>query len=154
MLLTLALAASLSAAPDSFADLRAFRVIINDFQTAFNTRDADRFVRHFASDGDFMQAFARYRGDRRATQEFMTRFLALQPPEFRSVELGTRVRSITADVALLKVELTGDGIRNADGSPQPRLRGQMILFLRRVRDRWEVASYRHLDINEGTLRQR
>jgi uncharacterized protein (TIGR02246 family) len=153
MFLTLALAATLCATPDSSADLRTFRAIINDFEAAFNTRDAARFVKHFATDGDFMQAFGRYRGDRAATLEFMTRFFSLQPPEFRAVERGTRVRCITPDVALVEVEISGDGIRNEDGSPQPPRRGQMMLTLRRARATWEVAAYRYLDIHDGTLRR-
>jgi uncharacterized protein (TIGR02246 family) len=154
MFTAIVLAASLSiAAPDSSADLRAFRLILNDFQTAFNTRDPEQFVKHFAADGDFMQAFGRYRADRAATQEFMTMFFRLQSPAFRSVELSTRVKQIVPDAAFVEMELAGDGVRNADGSPQPRRRGQLMLVLRRSGAAWEVASYRYLDIHDAPLRR-
>jgi uncharacterized protein (TIGR02246 family) len=154
MLALLGLLTTLTIAPpDSSADLRAFRVILDDFQLAFNARDADRFVKHFAADGDFMQAFGRYRADRVATHEFMRMFFSMQTSEFKSVEAGTRVRRVTDDVAFVEMELTGDGVRNADGTEQPHRRGQLMLVLRKRDGRWEVASYRYLDIHPATIRK-
>jgi uncharacterized protein (TIGR02246 family) len=139
--------------PDSSADLRAFRVILDDFQLAFNTRDADRFVKHFAPEGDFMQAFGRYRPDRAETHAFMRMFFSLQSADFKSVELGTRVRRVTDDVAFIELEMTGDGVRNADGSEQPHRRGQLMLVVRKQDARWQVVSYRYLDIHPATIRK-
>jgi uncharacterized protein (TIGR02246 family) len=154
MLATLALIATLAIAPpDSSEDLRAFRRILDDFQLAFNTRDAERFVKHFAVEGDFMQAFGRYRADRAATREFMTMFFGMQTADFKSVEAGTRVRRVTDDVAFIEMELTGDGVRNQDGTEQPHRRGQLMLVLRKREARWEVVSYRYLDIHPATIRK-
>lgn len=80
-------------------------------------------------------------------------FFGLQPAEFRSVELGTRVKQVTPDVAFVEMELAGDGVRNADGTPQPRRRGQLMLVLHREEGRWTVASYRYLDIHDAPLRR-
>lgn len=140
------------AVTDSSNDLRSFRRILDDFQDAFMTRDASRFVRHFAPDGDFMQAFGRYRGSRTATEDFMAWFLGGQSAAFVSRESGTRIRQVTPDVAFVEAEFTGAGIRNADGSIQPQRRGQMMLVLVRREGRWLVASYRYLDIHAGSLR--
>jgi uncharacterized protein (TIGR02246 family) len=154
MLIACVLAATLSLTPpDSTADLRAFRGVLDDFTAAFNTRDARRFVRHFAADGDFMQAFGRYRADRALTQEFMAFFFTRQDSAFRAVEAGTRVKRITDDVAFVEMEMTGDAVRNRDGTLQPHRRGQLMLVMRRTGARWEVASYRYLDIHPGPIRK-
>ncbi len=137
---------------DSTDDLRAFRRIIDDLQASFERRDATLFVRHFAPDGDFMQAFGRYRGTREGTRDFMERFLSLQTDAFVSREVGTRVKRVGDRVAFVEAEFTGEGIRNADGSAQPPRRGQMILLLERRERQWLVLSYRYLDIHPGTLR--
>lgn len=140
------------AVSDSSKDLKAWRRIIDDFQRAFMERDGTLFVRHFATDGDFMQAFGRYRATRSATQDFMEWFLGGQSAAFVSRETGTRVRRVTPDVAFVEVEFEGAGIRNADGSMQPLRRGQMMLVLRRRAVVWQVVSYRYLDIHATTLR--
>lgn len=137
---------------DSSRDLRAWRVILDDFQRAFMTRNAVLFTRHFARDGDFMQAFGRYRATRPATQDFMEWFLGSQSAQFVSRETGTRIRRVTPDVAYVEAEFEGEGIRNGDGSMQPPRRGQMMLVLRRAAGAWQVVSYRYLDIHSTTLR--
>lgn len=140
------------AVPDSSSDLKAFRRIIDDLQRSFLERDGALFVRHFSEDGDFMQAFGRYRGTRAATQDFMEWFLGSQSAQFVSREVGTRVRVVTPDVAFVEAEFEGEGIRNADGSMQPPRRGQMLLVLRSTAGTWKVTSYRYLDIHATSLR--
>jgi uncharacterized protein (TIGR02246 family) len=140
------------AVADSTNDLRAFRRIIDDLQASFERRDAELFVKHFAPDGDFMQAFGRYRGTREGTRDFMERFLSLQSAAFVSREVGTRVRRVGERVAFVEAEFTGEGIRNADGTVQPPRRGQMMLVLEKRAETWQVLSYRYLDIHPGTLR--
>lgn len=137
---------------DSSDDLRAFRRILDDLQASFERRDAALFVKHFAPDGDFMQAFGRYRATRDGTREFMGRFFSLQSDAFVSREVGTRVRRVGDHVAFVEAEFTGEGIRNADGSAQPPRRGQMLLLLERRAEGWQVLSYRYLDIHPGDLR--
>lgn len=140
------------AVADSSTELKAWRGILNDFQRAFTTREAALFTRHFAADGDFMQAFGRYRATRPATEDFMAWFLSGQSAAFVSREVGTRVRRVTPDVAFVEAEFEGEGIRNGDGSMQPPRRGQMMLVLRRQAMAWRVVSYRYLDIHATTLR--
>lgn len=140
------------ATADSSTDLKAWRQIVDDFQRAFLERDAARFTSHFAEDGDFMQAFGRYRATRSATQDFMEWFLGGQSAAFVSREIGTRVRRVTPDIAFVEAEFEGEGIRNGDGSMQPPRRGQMMLVLRRRSGVWKVVSYRYLDIHATTLR--
>jgi hypothetical protein len=137
---------------DSSADARAFRRILDDLQRSFMTRDASLFVRHFADEGDFMQAFGRYRGSKAATEDFMAWFLGGQSAAFVSREVGTLTRMVGRDVAFVEAEFTGEGIRNADGSMQPPRRGQMMLVLQRQSAEWKVVSYRYLDIHAGGLR--
>ncbi len=141
------------AVADSSADLRAFRGIIDDFNRSWAERDARIFVKHFAPEGDFMQAFGRYRGTRAGTEDFMDWFLSGQSATFQSREVGTRVKMVTPDVAFLEAEFTGEGIRNADGTFQPDRRGQMMLVLARREGRWQVISYRYLDIHAGAIRR-
>jgi uncharacterized protein (TIGR02246 family) len=138
---------------DSSSDLRAFRMILDDFNRAWATRDAALFVRHFAPDGDFMQAFGRYRADRASTETFMTMFFGAQTDGFQARELGTRVRMLTPDAAFVEQELEGDGVTNTDGSKQPPRRGNMMLALVRRDGRWLIASYRYLDIHPAMLRR-
>jgi uncharacterized protein (TIGR02246 family) len=137
---------------DSSDDLRAFRRILDDLQSAFEQRDANLFVKHFASDGDFMQAFGRYRGAREGTRDFMERFLSLQTAAFVSREVETRVRRVGERVAYVEAQFTGEGIRDADGTVQPPRRGQMMLLLEKRGAEWKVLSYRYLDIHTGPLR--
>jgi len=125
----------------------AFRAILDNFNTAWETRDAGRFVRDFAEDGDFMQAFGRYRAGRADTEAFMTRFLSLQTGAFTSREVGVRARMVGDGVAFLEQELEGIGVRNADGSEQAPRRGQMMLVLRRTDRGWRIQHYRYLDIH-------
>jgi len=141
------------AVADSSADLRAFRGIIDDFNRSWAERDARIFVKHFAPEGDFMQAFGRYRGTRAGTEDFMDWFLSGQSATFQSREVGTRVKMVTPDVVFLEAEFTGEGIRNADGTFQPDRRGHMMLVLARREGRWQVVSYRYLDIHPGTIRR-
>ena len=129
----------------------AFREILDNFNTAWDTRDAKRFVRFFAEDADFMQAFGRYRSGRAETEAFMARFLSLQSGGFTSREVGVRMRRVGDDVVFLEQELEGLGVRNADGSEQPARRGQMMLVLRRMADGWRIQHYRYLDIHTGSI---
>jgi uncharacterized protein (TIGR02246 family) len=129
----------------------AFRAILDNFNTAWDTRDAGRFVRDFAEDADFMQAFGRYRTGRADTEAFMRRFFSLQTGAFTSREVGVRVRLVGDDVAFLEQELEGVGVRNADGSEQPPRRGQMMLVLRKTAGGWRIQHYRYLDIHTTTI---
>lgn len=129
----------------------AFRAILDNFNAAWDTRDAGRFVRDFAEDADFMQAFGRYRSGRAETEAFMRRFFSLQTGDFRSREVGVRLRLAGNDVAFLEQELEGLGVRNADGSEQPPRRGQMMLVLRKTTDGWRIQHYRYLDIHTASI---
>ncbi len=129
----------------------AFRAILDNFNAAWDSRDAGRFVRDFADDADFMQAFGRYRAGRADTEAFMRRFFSLQTGGFTSREVGVRVRMVGDDVAFLEQELEGLGVRNADGSEQPARRGQMMLVLRRRAEGWRIQHYRYLDIHTTTI---
>jgi uncharacterized protein (TIGR02246 family) len=140
------------AVPDSSRDLKAWRAILDDLQRAFMERNASLFTTHFAADGDFMQAFGRYRATRNATEDFMEWFLGGQSAAFVSRETGNRIRRVTPDVAFVEAEFEGEGIRNGDGTMQPPRRGQMMLVLRRRSGEWKVVSYRYLDIHAATLR--
>lgn len=129
----------------------AFRAILDNFNAAWDSRDASRFVRDFAEDADFMQAFGRYRSGRADTEAFMRRFFSLQSGSFTSREVGVRVRMVGDDVAFLEQELEGLGVRNADGSEQPPRRGQMMLVLRKTAAGWRIQHYRYLDIHTATI---
>jgi uncharacterized protein (TIGR02246 family) len=131
----------------------AFRAILDNFDVAWETRDAKRFVRFFADDADFMQAFGRYRSGRGEIEAFMERFLSLQDGSFISREVGVRARHVGDDVAFVEQELEGDGVRNADGTEQPARRGQMMLVLRRTPEGWRIQHYRYLDIHTSSIRK-
>lgn len=153
MVASLALAAALVVAqlPDSTADQRAFRAILNDFNTAWNTKDPALFVKNFANDADFMQAFGRYFPSRAATQEFMGFFFSKQTGDFRTREVGVRTKWISESVVFLEQELEGFGVRNADGTEQPARRGQMMLIVEKKPEGWRIRSYRYLDIHGGPI---
>jgi uncharacterized protein (TIGR02246 family) len=148
LILTAALASAQPAPP---ALDPAFRAILDNFNTAWETRDAGRFVRDFAEDADFMQAFGRYRTGRADTEASMRRFFSLQTGAFTSREVGVRVRLVGDDVAFLEQELEGVGVRNADGSEQPPRRGQMMLVLRKTAQGWRIQHYRYLDIHTASI---
>jgi hypothetical protein len=105
----------------------AFRAILDNFDVAWETRDAKRFV--------------------------MERFLSLQDGSFISREVGVRARHVGDDVAFVEQELEGDGVRNADGTEQPARRGQMMLVLRRTPEGWRIQHYRYLDIHTSSIRK-
>ncbi|MEM1127251.1 MAG: SgcJ/EcaC family oxidoreductase [Bacteroidota bacterium] len=132
-------------------DHAAFRAILDDFNASWQTLDADRFVRHFADDGDFMQAFGRYRSNRDSTQAFMAFFFGLQEGGIVSREVATRVKPITPDVAFLEQTLEAEGVEQRDGQQQPPRRGQMMLVLHRQPEGWHIRSYRYLDLHTRPL---
>ena len=138
---------------DSTSDMRSFRAILDDFNVAWHTRDAAQFVKHFAPEGDFMQAFGRYRATKAGAQDFMAWFLGGQTSAFRSLELSTRVTMLTRDAAFVEQEDEGVGIQNSDGTMQPGRRGNMMLMLVKRKGRWWIRSYRYLDIHTTTLRR-
>ncbi len=135
-------------APELEPELRA---VLDNFNLAWAERSADAFVRDFADDGDFMQAFGRYRYTREAIHDFMTFFFSRQDEGFFSRETGVRVSYLTDDLVFLEQELEGEGVRNADGSAQPGRRGQMMLILRRTAEGWHILHYRYLDIHGGPI---
>ena len=141
------------AVEDSTADTRSFRAILDDFNVAWQTRDAAQFVKHFAPDADFMQAFGRYRATKVGAQDFMAWFLGGQTSVFQSRELSTRVTMLTPDAAFVEQQDEGEGIQNSDGTLQPGRRGNMMLMLVRRNGRWWIRSYRYLDIHTVTLRR-
>ncbi len=155
-MLTLILGAvvSLSTLPaDSTADQRAFRQILDNFNQAWATRDADVFVRHFAEDADFMQAFGRYYPTRETTREFIRFFFSKQTEALKTRELGVRTRVVAPGIVFLEQEIEGYGVRNADGTEQPPRKGELMLVLRKRSARWEIVSYRYLDIHGGPIRK-
>ena len=141
------------AVEDSTADMRSFRVILDDFNVAWQTRDATQFVKHFAPEGDFMQAFGRYRATKAGAEDFMAWFLGGQTSAFTSRELSTRVTMLTRDAAFVEQQDEGAGIQNSDGTMQPGRRGNMMLMLVKRNGRWWIRSYRYLDIHTATLRR-
>jgi len=132
-------------------DEELLTAILANFEEAYDAHDAARFVRDFASDADFMNAFGEYVKGRPAVQKFMDGFMSHQTPGFRRNLVDRRIQLLGPETAFVEETRDGIGIKNADGTDQPARRGHMMLVLRRQGDAWKIVHYRFTDIHIGPL---
>lgn len=128
-----------------------FLAILDNFDAAYDKHDAAMWVRHFALDADFMNAFGVYRKGRASIQQFMGEFMSHQSPGFRRRIEERRIQLVGADVAFVEETGVGTGIKNADGTEQPPRYGHLMMVLRRQGDTWRIAHYRFVDIHTEKL---
>jgi uncharacterized protein (TIGR02246 family) len=154
LLVTVALLAPglLAQQPALSSDEVQIRNVIDNFEAAYGKRDGALWVKYFAEDADFMQAFGRYIKGRSEIQQFMSRFISGQTEAMQGREIVRRVQLVKPDVAFAEMTEEITGIREADGAVQPPRRGHMMLVLKKVGSDWKIIHYRYLDIHTGPLR--
>jgi uncharacterized protein (TIGR02246 family) len=126
--------------------------IIDNFETAYRTKDGALWAKFLAEDADFMQAFGRYLKGRSQIQKFMSGFISDQTDSMQGREIGRRIQLVKPDVAFAEMTEEISGIRNADGTVEPPRRGHLMVVLRKDGTNWKIIHYRYLDIHTGALR--
>lgn len=131
----------------SYSPLNEPESIARVFVEAWIRRDADKLASLFDEDADFVNVTGLWWHDREAIRKahaygfehiFSASTLHL---------LRVKVKSLTADIAVVHAKVRLDGQTAAPGVVQPATRNAILSFVvHRVADRWSCASAQNTDI--------
>jgi len=137
-----AVTATESYAPTQAQDIRTIERRIADFVTAWNKHDPARMALLWHDDGDLINPFGRIaKGRDQVLQLLRDEHSGLTKNCTNQFNI-TSIRLATDDVAVVDIESTMIGMRDADGKGMPPFKPHVLLVLSKKDGEWGVVSAR------------
>ena len=132
---------------DQASDTKAIREVEAQWQDAWNRHDISALADLFTDDADFVTVIGRWC---KGKKDFHDYHVLLHKVMFKDSvwnTTDTHVRFLNPDLAIVHVNWTITGDRNADGSPRPNSRSGIFTQVMVKRDgRWLITASQNTNI--------
>jgi uncharacterized protein (TIGR02246 family) len=139
-----ALGGSTTAAPGSDED--AIRGVLTAFVEAWNKHDAKAFSMVFAQDADFTNVAGRTARGRKEVEAFHAPRFAEQFKESSQKIVGSAIRLIRPDVAVVDARWEMTGARSSDGHDIPLRKGLLSFVMTKDGDTWLITVMHNMNL--------
>ena len=150
LFLAIALAAVISAVPETSSDETAIRDIIQEEIAAWNAGDAVAYARHFADDGTFTNVRGQFFTGRQA---FIERHDYVFKGQFHGSTLRQDIVSlkfVQPDVAVVEMLTAVTGFQKLSPGTsvddKGRLRTRLLQVIVKDKGEWKIVAYHNVDV--------
>lgn len=149
MNITAGMAIAIILAGSAFAqtseDQAAVQELPQQFNRAFNNHDAQQLAQLMKEDVDFVNVGLTWIQRREDFEKYHARLFASRFGSITQKILGTHVRFIRPDVAVVRFGWTVQGDTNPDGTPRAPRSGLMTLVAEKSGGNWLIAAAQNIN---------
>lgn len=129
-------------------DEKAIQKVVDDFETAFNQKDAKATARFWAEDGDFVTYQGKLlHGHGELESYFQATFVQFYQTAKNQLFIPT-VRFLKPDVAAVDVRWEVTGRIDIDGKALPTMKGIMVWTMTKEEDQWVIKTMHNVTLPE------
>jgi uncharacterized protein (TIGR02246 family) len=133
--------------PNQAADEKAIQEIETRWQNAWNQHDISALAALFTEDADFITVIGKWCKGKKDFYDYHVRLHQAMFKDSVWKTTGTQIRFLSPEVAIVHVNWTITGDRNADGTPRPNSRDGIFTQTMVKRDgQWLITASQNTNI--------
>ena len=138
---------SSSPRPDQSADEKAIQDVEARWQNAWNRHDISALANLFTEDADFITVIGKWCKGKKEFYDYHVRLHQVMFKDSVWKTTDTQVRFLNPEVAIVHVNWTITGDRNADGTPRPNSRdGIFTQVMVKQGGQWRITASQNTNI--------